>query len=393
MYNFENILERKDNGSMKWSKEYINKRFKVEYKDEVYPLFIADMDFKLPDEILNKMIEVVKAGDFGYFNVKESLYNAVREWYRREYQVTIKNEWIVPSEGALTCMNLIIDSLFKTGDNILVFTPVYGPFKDVINNNDLNLISNKMLVKDNRYIIDFEKLEEQIKNVQGLILCNPHNPSGRCWSEEEMDRLIHLCKENNVLIISDEVHGDLMLGNKKFISMARYLEEYSKVIVVSSPNKTFNLAGVNISTYICSDKNLREHLQDQFSKKKMHVNRIGCEFLTICYENGYEWLKELRVNIEENLNMVVNRLKDVDVEIIKPDAGYLLWVKFKDVDNIDDFIIDLANEKKVLLETGSRFIQDYEGYLRINVATNRKIVEEGIKRLVDFYNEKHKEEI
>ncbi|MDU1055131.1 aminotransferase class I/II-fold pyridoxal phosphate-dependent enzyme [Clostridium baratii] len=386
MYNFEDILDRKNNGSKKWSKEYIKKRFKLEDTEEIYPLFIADMDFKLPEEIIEPVLDNIKSGDFGYFDVKNSFYNSVKEWYKEQYKCDIKKEWIVPSIGALTSMNLIVENIFDINDKILIFTPVYGPFKDVIKNNNMTLVFHKLFIKDNRYYIDFEKLESQLEDVRGIILCNPHNPSGRCWSKEELERLLSLCNKKNITIISDEVHGDLTLKNNKFISLAKYLDNQKNIIVISSPNKTFNIAGLNISTFLCSSKILRENLEDEFNKRKMHVNRLGCDFSTICYKNGYKWVEALKANLTENMELAIDIIKNTDIEIIEPEAGYLLWVKLPHINNIDDFIIELANNKKVLLETGSRFIENYEGFLRINIATSKEILKEAMLRLVNFYN-------
>lgn len=386
MYNFEDILDRKNNGSKKWSEEYIKKRFKLEDTEEIYPLFIADMDFKLPDEIIRPVLDNIMSGDFGYFDVKDSFYNSIKKWYKEQYKCDVKREWIVPSIGALTSMNLIVENIFDKNDKILIFTPVYGPFKDAIKNNNMTLVCHKLFIKDNRYYIDFEKLESQLKDVRGIILCNPHNPSGRCWSKDELERLIGLCNKNNITIISDEVHGDLTLKDNKFISLAKYLDNQKNIIVISSPNKTFNIAGLNISTFLCSNKILREHLEDEFNKRKMHVNRLGCDFSTICYKNGYKWLEALKANLNENMNLAIDIIKNTNIEIIEPEAGYLLWVKLTYISNIDDFVIELANNKKVLLETGSRFIENYEGFLRINIATSKEILREAMLRLVDFYN-------
>ena len=248
MYSFEDILDRKDNGSKKWSKEYINKRFKIS-DEENYPLFIADMDYKLPDEIINPINELITKGDFGYFDVRDSFYDSVVQWYKKNYSCSIKKEWIVPSIGALSSMHLIVEKVFNKKDNLLIFTPVYGPFKDVVINNNMNLYKYKLKINKDRYYIDFKELSEFVErnNIKGIIFCNPHNPSGRCWSKDELDKLVSLCKQNNIKIISDEVHGDLVLGENKFNSLSDYLEENDNIIVISSPNKTFNIAGLNIS--------------------------------------------------------------------------------------------------------------------------------------------------
>ena len=388
MYSFEEILDRKDNGSKKWSREYINKRFKIS-DEENYPLFIADMDYKLPEESINPINELITKGDFGYFDVRDSFYDSVIWWYKKNYSCSIKKEWIVPSIGALSSMHLIVEKIFNKKDNLLIFTPVYGPFKDVVINNNMNLYKYKLKIHKDRYYIDFKELNEFIKknNINGIIFCNPHNPSGRCWSKDELDKLVSLCKQNNIKIISDEVHGDLVLGENKFNSLSGYLEENDNIIVISSPNKTFNIAGLNISTFLCGNPELKLILENEFNNRKLHVNRFGIEVLTICYNTGFQWVEALRKNIKENMDMVINKIDIEGVEIMMPESGYLLWVKLDKVNDVDKFILELAKEKKVLLETGSRFINDYEGFVRINVATSKSILEEAMDRFVDFYKE------
>ena len=389
MYNFEDILNRKNNGSKKWNIEYIEKRFKIR-DEENYPLFIADMDYKLPDEITDKMTDLIKFGDFGYFDVRDSFYNSVVEWYKKSYACNIKKEWIVPSIGALSSMHLIVEKIFNKKDNLLIFTPVYGPFKDVVKNNDMNLYEYTLRSHENKYQIDFNELREFVKanDIKGIIFCNPHNPSGRCWSKSELDNLVDLCKENNIKIISDEVHGDLVLGESKFNSLSAYLEENDNIIVISSPNKTFNIAGLNISTFLCGNEEVKVFLEGEFNKRKLHVNRFGIDVLTICYNNGFEWAKALRKNIKENMDIVIEKIKNVDgIQVMTPESGYLLWIKLDKVTDIDKFVLDLAKEKKVLLETGSRFINDYQGFVRINVATSKKILSEAMDRFVDFYRD------
>lgn len=388
MYSFEEILDRKDNGSKKWSREYINKRFKIS-DEENYPLFIADMDYKLPEEIINPINELITKGDFGYFDVRDSFYDSVIWWYKKNYSCSIKKEWIVPSIGALSSMHLIVEKIFNKKDNLLIFTPVYGPFKDVVINNNMNLYKYKLKIHKDRYYIDFKELNEFIKknNINGIIFCNPHNPSGRCWSKDELDKLVSLCKKNNIKIISDEVHGDLVLGENKFNSLSGYLEENDNIIVISSPNKTFNIAGLNISTFLCGNPELKLILENEFNNRKLHVNRFGIEVLTICYNTGFQWVEALRKNIKENMDMVINKIDIEGIEIMMPESGYLLWVKLDKVNDVDKFILELAKEKKVLLETGSRFINDYEGFVRINVATSKSILEEAMDRFVDFYKE------
>ena len=345
------------------------------------------MDYELPIEIIDPMINFIKAGDFGYFDIKDSFMNSIKEWYKNKYNCYIENEWIVPSIGALTSMNIFMKHFFDKGDNILIFTPVYGPFKDIILNNDMNLVSEKLTLENNRYFIDFKSLKNKINkyDIKSIVFCNPHNPSGRCWDEEEMRNLIDICKEKNIILISDEVHGDLTINKNKFKSFARYFDIYEKIVVVSSPNKTFNIAGTNISTYIVKNREIREKLKEIHKREKLHPNRLGCEFLTICYERGYDWLEALNDYIEENLKEAINMLNCEGIHVMIPDAGYLIWVHLEGINNIDDFVLKLAEETGVLLEVGSRFVNDDEGWFRLNVATSEDILKIAIPKIVEFY--------
>lgn len=371
---------------MKWSDNYIEKRFNIK-NEEFYPLFISDMDYELPREIIDPMIDLVKAGDFGYFDIKDSFMNSIKEWYKNKYNCYIENNWIVPSIGALTSMNVFIRHFFNKGDNILIFTPVYGPFGEIILNNDMNLVKENLELINNRYFINFGNLKNKIiaHSISGIIFCNPHNPSGRCWDNKEIEELINICKDKNIILISDEVHGDLTINKNKFESFAKYFDMYEKIVVVSSPNKTFNVAGINISTYVVKNKEIREKLAVIHKVERLHPNRLGCEFLTICYENGYPWVEALNNYIEKNLNNVINMLKYEGINIMIPDAGYLIWVNLDKITNMNDFVLRLAKETGVLLEAGSRFVNDNEGWFRVNVATSGNILEVAIPKIVEFY--------
>ena len=182
-----------------------------------------------------------------------------------------------------------------------------------------------MKLNNNRYSLDFEEVKALVEEeeIKGLVICNPHNPSGRCWSKEEINEIINICMEKNIIIISDEVHGDLDLGNN-FNTFSDYLNQYKNIIVLSSPNKTFNIAGLEISTFLCSNEEMKNSLEEEFGKRKLHPNRVGTRALTLCYENGSPWVDELIKNIKENLDLTVDMLNVEGINTMIPDAGYLL---------------------------------------------------------------------
>ncbi|MFQ9308689.1 MAG: MalY/PatB family protein [Paraclostridium sordellii] len=386
MYNFEDILYREENGSKKWNKEYINKRF-PKHKTPCYPLFIADMDYKLPDEILSKFINTIQYGDFGYFDVLDKFNESIVNWYKNLNDIDIDKKLILPGIGTLASMNIVVKALLNKNDNILIFTPVYGPFKDIVENNGLNLVKQKLDEKNNRYYIDFEKLEANIiqYNLKCILMCNPHNPSGRVWSYEEIKKIVSLCKKYKLILLSDEVHSDLVL-DRKFVSMVTFVNEYENIIVSSSPNKTFNLAGVCGSYLLIKNKDIYNKVQCEFTKNKLGINRLGYEFMTSCYENGQNWVNLLREKIKEHLNILESTLVNKGIQIMIPEAGYLVWVRLDKVNDSLTFVEELARETGVLLESGTRFIESENGYVRINLATSRCILEKAMKELDKFYD-------
>lgn len=387
MYNFQDILTREQNGSKKWNPEYISRRF-PNHKKPYYPLFIADMDYELPTEITSEFMRFIQRGDFGYFDILEDFNKSIIYWYKKFTNREIKDEWILPGIGTLASMNIVVKSILEVGDSTLIFTPVYGPFKDIIINNDLNLITQSLNLKNNRYYIDFEELENNIvqNNLKCVLFCNPHNPSGRVWSYEELNKLVKLCKKYDVLLISDEVHSDLVLQGNTFISMENFFSIYKNIVVSSSPNKTFNLAGLSASYLLIPNNKIHEKVKNEFSNNKLGINRVGYKFLTACYENGEDWVRELKINIEENINLVKSILNIEDIKFMEPEAGYLVWVKLEKVKDTLDFVETLARETGVLVETGTRFVGSEEGYIRINTATSKDILAESMKLLTFFYS-------
>ncbi|WP_066496816.1 MalY/PatB family protein [Abyssisolibacter fermentans] len=389
MYNFEELLYRENNGSMKWNKEYIRRRF-PKSKDEIFPLFIADMDYKLPKEIVDSFIEFIQQSDFGYYDILDDYYKSIINWYKKIHHCSIENSWIIPGIGTITSIYVSISILLNNVDNVLIFTPVYGPFRDVVDKNNCNLIKYPLKLKHKEYVIDFKELEKSIirNNISSILFCSPHNPSGKIWSKSELDSLIYLCKKYNLTLFVDEVHSDLVIGEKEFISMANYFNEYENIIISSSPNKTFNLAGLNASYLLTPNQEFKGKIEEGLKNRKLNPNRVGYRFLVSCYEKGERWVYELRNNIKENYILVKEILTGSDIEMINHQAGYLLWIKLNKVNDIDKFVIELAQDTGVLLETGSRFVDNYENFVRVNLATSKDILREAMRRFKSYYDNK-----
>lgn len=275
--------------------------------------------------------------------------------------------------------------MIANNKEILIMTPVYGPFLNCAKIGKPILFP--LTLQNNYYSIDFIKLEKTFdnNNIKALLLCNPHNPGGRVWTKDELSQLVLLCKKYNVIILSDEIHGDFILGNNKYTSLVEYNDVYDSIIVSTSPNKTFNISGLSTSFVLCPNKTLKEKYDLYLNKLHINPNRLGIHMIEYVYTYGKDWYIRILKNIKQNVNVIVNEAQDAGCEIMIPEGGFLVWIRLSKISNIDEFILDLAKNTHVLLETGSRFVDNYNGWIRINAATSTVIVEEAMKRFKEYY--------
>jgi len=379
-------LNRKNNGSMKWDLEYIQPRFGTK-QTKVYPLFIADMDYQWEPTLLDKYIEYCNSPDFGYFHVQKNFYDAVVNWYEDIHQLKLEKEWIVPSVGTVTSMHFLTN-IFSKNQGVLYFSPVYGPFSNCAKlGNPVSCFMN--LGENLRYWIDWDKLEQSIvlDNITTILFCNPHNPSGQAWSRKELEKLMCLVRKYDLYLFSDEIHGDLYVGQNRFISMIDLANEEDKVAVCTSANKTFNLSGLTTSYILTKHIRIQKQVKDFFSQLHIEVNRMGIEMTTLCYQSGRNWLEILNEQIKENISLLQSILGELPMcQVILPDYGYLVWVKLSEEINSELFVDDLAEKTGVLLEKGSRFKNNYDQFIRINVATDPQLLEEALSITANFLN-------
>ena len=386
-YNFNEIPNRKFKGTIKWDVEHINKRFKTSLTtdDDFYPMFIADSDFRLPDEILIKMHERYLVPDFGYFDIKDGFYQSIINWYKNKHDTKLEKEWIVPASGTVTSL-YILSKIYGESKNFLVLTPAYRQFKACAAVGKLYTLALKY--KNQEYSIDFEELERTFKDqeINILIFCNPHNPSGRSWTKDELTKLVELCRKYSVILIADEIHSDIVLSKRSFYSLINF-DNYDNIVVATSPNKTFSVSGLSTSYLLTRNPKIREAYIEYTNNMHLSPNRVGAEMLEIVYNYGQDWHNDLQKTIKANVQTTIEYLEPLGIEVMKPDAGYLVWIKIDSKLNVDEFITKLAQEESVLLETGSRFIADYAGFIRINVATSPAIVKEAMQSIKKVYLE------
>lgn len=381
--NFDNILLREGNGSKKWDRDYITSRF-GEVPKELYPFFIADMDFSLPIALHEKVINELSQGDFGYFDLQESYYQSIVNWYEETKGIAIKPEWILPSVGTVSSMHFIAKTVEKPVFGIL--TPIYGSFKKLSDYYG-KLVEIPLTWNKKDYEISYTELEREFKKnkINVLLFCNPHNPSGHLWTKEELRKIVSLCKKYNVLIMSDEIHSDLCLDSSSFVSMIEFFDEYDRIVISSSANKAFNLSGLNSSYVITRNQDLFKKIELEHEKLHVGVNRVGAKYTEVVYRDGRDWLSSLNSYLENNVETLQSLLDVPGINILKPDFGYLVWIELEEIEDVDAFVMALAQKTGVLIETGSRFISNYGSFVRINVATSRIVLEKGMTELREFY--------
>ncbi|MEC5424909.1 MalY/PatB family protein [Virgibacillus sp. C22-A2] len=384
MSSFNVLHDRKNTRSVKW--DMLQPVFQT---DDVLPMWVADMDFKAPEAVNDALIKRAEHGIFGYTVIDKDVKNSIINWIERRHKWTINEEWLSFSPGVVTSLHMAIQAFTNPNDKVLIQTPVYTPFYNVIKDHNREVVRNPLLYKDNYYHIDFEDFEDKLKlGVKAFILCSPHNPVGRVWTKEELEKIGRLCLKYNVLIISDEIHCDLVFSDHHHIPIASLSEDISdQTLTLMSPSKTFNLAGLQASYVITQNKEKRAELNKHFNKQGMNMlNTMGNTALEAAYLHGDEWLDELLQVLEENQKFVIERLESQtnELKVIRAEGTYLLWIDCSklnmDKKTLKKFMIE---EAKVGLNTGVDYGEEGGTFMRMNIACPLATVEEGVKRIVE----------
>ncbi len=388
MYNFDKIVRRDGTSSVKW-----DFRKEVFGTEDVLPMWVADMDFEIAPEIKKALIDAADFGVIGYTGKREDFYNAVQAWMKNEFNWQIAHEDIISTPGIVTALNLAVNAYTNEGDKILVQNPVYYPFMNAVTHNNRTLITNYLVENNNYYTIDFDLLEKQLSdNVKMFIFCSPHNPVGRVWKKDEIQMIVDLCRKYDVLLISDEIHQDLVY-TKHFATAAVDPSFSSKIITCTAPSKTFNVPGLCSSAIIITDEELREKFTDTINKWGLLLgNYFGTIGHTAAYNFGKSWLEELKLYLIDNIEFTYNFIKE-KIPIIsmrKPEGTYLLWLNCKKLNMSDDEMKKFFTEEaKVGLDAGVKFGKNGSGYVRLNIAAPRSIVEEGLTGIYDALRRKN----
>lgn len=385
MYNFDEIVNRKDSNCLKY--DALPKYFQV---DDVQPLWVADMDFKAPLFINDAIIKRVEHGVYGYAKATTELLDSVTAWMKNRHQWQIENSWISFANGVVPAYSASIEAFSEIDDEVIVQTPVYYPLFKSVNFNKRKLITNPLKKVGDDYKMDLEDLKSKITpKTKILTLCSPHNPVGRVWDKEELAAVAQICIDNNIIIISDEIHADLVF--KKFIPLASISKEISAItITLNSAGKTFNVAGLNCSYAICENETMLKQFNDVVIKREINsVNVFGYISLQSAYENGEIWLTELLSYLEDNINFVESFLKEKNskIEFKRPEATYLLWFSFKNY-NISHKEVKhkLLKEAKVALNDGLTFGKEGDCHFRLNCALPLKELQTAMSKIVTVFD-------
>lgn len=384
---FDNLPNRKNTNSIKW--DFVTYMY-PDLKHEVLPLWVADMDFPCSDEILKGLHERVETQIFGYSKFDNEYYEILKKWFSNHYGYSIENENITFSPGIVPALGIAVRSLTTIEDSVLIQPPVYYPFKNMIVNNGRKLVENHLLRDENGYYtIDFEDLDKKLAlpEVKMMIFCSPHNPVGRVWKAEEVEKVVELCAKHNVYLISDEIHCDLIREGIRFTSVGKFKDKIAdKLIICTAPSKSFNLAGLNLSNIITFNNDIKNKFIDELANK-MAVSMpspFSISATKAAYSKGEEWLADVNKYIDDNLKFMKEFI-DKNMPSIKyniPEGTYLAWMDFSDLPFSDEEITDrLLNVAKVALDEGKIFGRCGEKHQRINVACPRSILEEALNKI------------
>lgn len=351
-------------------------------EDDIIPMWIADMDFKTCDEITKALQNKLSTGNLGYDTVN-GYYESVVKWMKNRHNVDINVEDVVYTPGVVTAINFLLKILIKENDKVLVQSPVYHSFFRVLNENKCDVVQSELFIKDNRYEIDFDEFENKISTgVKVLILCNPHNPIGRVWTKEELERIAEICESYKVFIISDEIHSDLVFKGYKHTSLTTVAPYYKdNIVTLTAPSKTFNLAGLYVSNAIITDEKLRNRYKELFSTTP---NVLGAEALIAAYNKGETWLEELLEYIESNYNYVLKFVNEnvPKIKVIKQEGTFLTWLDCRELGLSDEELERFFLEKaKLALSTGTAFGKGGSGFMRMNIGCPISTVKEALERL------------
>lgn len=378
-YNFDQVICRLGTDCEKWDDR--KNQFGVE---DVTPMWVADMDFQSPNPVIEALRQRAEHGVFGYGLRSDSYFESIVNWLNRRHQWSVKKEWITHSPGVIPALSLSIQSFTKQGDKIMIQPPVYHHFARVIQAAGREVVTNPLVLKNGHYSIDFDDLEAKIdEKVKMFILCSPHNPVGRVWSKDELTRLGQICRKHKILVVADEIHCDFVYHTHTHIPFASISEEFANhSITCIAPSKTFNLMGVQTSSIIIPNRQLRDRFNQELHTLSIgSPNIFGAVALEAAYRYGEEWLDQVLDYLQGNLEYSLSyfRKNIPEINVIQPEGTYLVWLdcrelRFSDKE-LNDFMLQSA---RVAMNQGQIFGKEGEGFMRLNIACPRSMLQNAL---------------
>jgi cystathionine beta-lyase len=382
MYSFDKKVNRINTNSIKWDLQ------SHQYgKDNLLPFGIADSDYESPKEVTKALLDRIKQGVFGYTFVSEEYRETVCKWHKRRYKYDISKDMIITVPKVLNGIATAIRQFTAENDDIIISPPVYPPFSNLIINNNRNLVPNRLINKDEVYTIDFNDLETHFKNgAKMYILCNPHNPVGRVFNKAEISKIINLCIKYDVFLVSDEIHCDLILEGHEFYSVGNFFGVYDKIIVCTAPSKTFNMAGLRCANIIIKNEKIRDEFLGYIENHSLKgANLLALTAAEAAYKCDY-WVDAQSKHLLNNFNYAKDYLNKYAprVKFANPEATYLIWLNFQFLGLKSVELIKELADFGIALNSGCDYCNDYDGYLRMNIACPIDQLKEGLKRKVNY---------
>ena len=396
-YDFDRQISRRGTSAVKW--EFIQEGQDLlhwERTDEFFgpnrilPMWVADMDFRSPEPVVTALVARAEHGIYGYTEKSDGYYQSVVGWMMRRHGWRVAPEWICTTPGVVPALNMLVRTFLSPGEKVLIQRPVYYPFFSAIENNGGEIVSNSLILDNGRYGMDFDDLEVKAQDpkVKMAILCSPHNPVGRVWTREDLSRFGEICLRNNILVVSDEIHGDLIYKGYAFTPFASISEDIAQnAVICTAPSKTFNLAGLQTSNIIIPNADLRAQFEETLQSNGLFgISVLGIVATEAAYNHGEEWLEQLLDYLEGNLRYLDQYVRDniPQISVIPPEGTYLVWLDCRRLGlGKWDLKRLMLNEARVYLDEGFIFGPEGEGFERINIACPRSILAEALERIRD----------
>ena len=355
-------------------------------KTDIQPFWVADMEFQIAKPIQESLKERITNSGFGYEYKPDSFFIAQKKWYDKNYGIDLNKNHLIYSPSITTTISILIENFTSESNGIITQPPVFMEFRDVIRNTKRRIVKNPLKLTEKQYQIDFKDLEEKakIENNKILIICNPHNPVGRVWTKEELNQIVTICKENDLLLVSDEIHKDIILFDNKFTSALQFIDDYDKIVVCTSEAKTFNLCGIADSMTIIPNEDMKKSISNTFKKYNLgRTNALTRVAMESAYNQGQSWLKEVINIVEENIKSIETELENSKIELIKPQGTYQVWLDFRKVyKDTKEMFSHLTENSGIGLNAGHWFGREGALFMRMNIATSNEKVIVTIKKII-----------